>query len=138
MTSSNNSSIEKGSDSGWNWFKRLISSETFLYLVKRLGQALLTLLIASVLSFAIIQLAPGTYLDTLRQNPKITPERIEEYKQQFGLDKSATVQYFLWLSRVITKGDFGTSFVYLQPVSSLLWERVRATLELAIASLIVT
>ncbi|MBD1924031.1 ABC transporter permease [Microcoleus sp. FACHB-831] len=138
MTSSNDSSIEKGSDSGWNWFKRLISSETFLYLVKRLGQALLTLLIASVLSFAIIQLAPGNYLDTLRQNPKITPERIEEYKQQFGLDKSATVQYFLWLSRVITKGDFGTSFVYLQPVSSLLWDRVRATLELAIASLIVT
>ncbi|MDM9384307.1 ABC transporter permease [Chlorogloeopsis sp. ULAP01] len=121
-----------------DWLVRLITSETFLYVIKRALQALLTLLLASALSFFIIQLAPGDYVDTLRQNPKISPERIEELQQQFGLDKSWPEQYFLWLWRILTKGDFGTSFVYQRSVASLIWERVPATLLLAIASLIIT
>lgn len=114
------------------------SEDTVLYVLKRLLQATLTLLLASALSFAIIQLAPGSYLDTLRQNPKISPERINELKTQFGLDKPLIVQYLLWLWGIISRGDFGLSFAYQRPVSELLWERVPATLWLAIASLIVT
>jgi peptide/nickel transport system permease protein len=124
--------------SSWQWFTGLTSNETFIYIIKRLLQALLTLLLASALSFFIIQLAPGDYLDTLRQNPKISPERIEQLRQQFGLDRPWIEQYFRWLWRIVTQGDFGTSFVYQRSVSSLLWERVGATLLLAISSLIVT
>lgn len=120
------------------WLTRFIASDTFIYIVKRLLQALLTLLLASALSFFIIQLAPGDYLDSLRQNPKISPERIEELRQQFGLDKSWWEQYARWLWQIVTRGDFGTSFVYQRSVASLLWERIPATLLLAIASLIVT
>ena len=75
-------------ETGRDWLIRLITSETFIYVAKRVLQALLTLFLASALSFFIIQLAPGDYVDTLRQNPKISPERIEEIKRQFGLDKS--------------------------------------------------
>jgi peptide/nickel transport system permease protein len=121
-----------------NWLIRLVTSETFIYVVKRILQALLTLFLASALSFFIIQLAPGDYVDTLRQNPKISPERIEEIKRQFGLDKSWPEQFGLWLWRIFTKGDFGTSFVYQRSVVSLLRERIPATLLLAIASLIAT
>lgn len=121
-----------------DWLVKLVTSEMFLYVMKRVLQALLTLLLASALSFFIIQLAPGDYVDTLRQNPKISPERIEELKQQFGLDRSWPEQYLLWLWRIVTKGDFGTSFLYQRSVASLIWERVPATLLLAIASLIVT
>ncbi|WP_413198927.1 ABC transporter permease [Nostoc piscinale] len=121
-----------------DWLIRLITSETFIYVMKRVLQALFTLLLASALSFFIIKLSPGDYVDTLRQNPKISPERIEEIRRQFGLDKSWPEQYFLWLWRIFTRGDFGTSFVYQRSVASLLWERVPATLLLAIASLIVT
>jgi peptide/nickel transport system permease protein len=113
-------------------------NDTLIYVVKRLGQAILTLLLASALSFAIIQLAPGDYLDTIRQNPRISPERIEELRMQFGLDKSAVEQYFLWLKNVITRFDFGTSFVYFRPVADLLKERMPATLLLAFASIIGT
>jgi len=121
-----------------NRFSLLLANETFSYILKRLLQAVLTLLLASALCFAIIQLAPGNYLDTLKQNPQISPERIEQLRQEFGLDKSAVQQYGLWLWRVVTKGDFGESFVHRRPVSELLWERMRATLELAFASLTVT
>jgi peptide/nickel transport system permease protein len=85
-----------------------------------------------------MKLYPGKYVDTLRQNPKISPERIEEITRQFGLDKSWPEQFGFWLKQIVTKGDFGTSFVYQRSVSSLLWERVPATLFLAIASLIIT
>ncbi|MEH1998707.1 MAG: ABC transporter permease [Nostoc sp.] len=125
-------------ETGRDWLIRLVTSETFVYVAKRLFQALLTLFLAAALSFFIIQLAPGDYVDTLRQNPKISPERIEEIKRQFGLDKSWPEQFWLWLWRILTKGDFGTSFIYQRSVASLLWERVPATLLLAIASLIVT
>jgi peptide/nickel transport system permease protein len=122
----------------WDWLVRTFTSETFLYVIKRLLQALLTLFLASALSFFIIQLAPGDFLSTLQQNPKIDPARIEQLRRQFGLDKSWPEQFFLWLWRIITKGDFGTSFVYQRSVASLIWERVPATLLLAISSLIVT
>ena len=115
-----------------------MKSETFLYIVKRLLQAAITLLLASALCFFISELAPGNYLDTLKQDPQITPERIAALSQQFGLDKPPIVQYFSWLWRIITRLDFGQSFVYFRSVSSLLWERVPATLLLAIASIIVT
>ena len=108
------------------------------YVVKRLLQGLLTLLLASMLSFAIIQLAPGDYLDNLRQNPTISTETIEQLKIRFGLDKPAWLQYWLWLKQVITSFDFGESFVYSRSVSSLIWERVPATLLLAFASIIIT
>ena len=122
----------------WRMLNSLFGSETFTYVFKRLLQALLTLFLASALCFAIIELAPGNYLDTLSQNPKISPETLKQLEQQFGLDKPAIVQYWLWLQQIVTRGNFGTSFVYQRSVASLLWERVPATLLMAIASLLVT
>ncbi len=118
--------------------QNILYSETTLYILKRLFQAALTLLLASALCFAIVEIAPGDYLDTLRENPQITPERINELTEQFGLDQPAIVQYFRWLWRVITRFDFGESFVYFRSVSSLLIERIPATLALAIASIVIT
>ncbi len=108
------------------------------FLVKRFLQALLTLLIASFLSFIIIQLAPGDYLDVVRENPQISPEYVKELEQKFGLDRSWIEQYFLWLWRIVRYGDFGDSFTFKRSVTSLLLERVPATLLMAIASLVVT
>ncbi len=113
-------------------------TDNLVYIVKRLLIAVLTLFLASALSFAIIQLAPGDYLDTIRQNPKISEIRLKELSEQFGLDKPALIQYGLWLKNVITRFDFGTSFVYFRPVSDLIKERVPATLLLAFTSIILT
>ncbi|WP_009634327.1 ABC transporter permease [Synechocystis sp. PCC 7509] len=117
---------------------KFFTGEAFVYIVKRVLQALLTLLLASALSFFIIQLAPGDYLSTLKTNPKISPERIEELRVQFGLGLPWIEQYKRWLWQVVSKGNFGQSFVYQRSVASLLWERIPPTLLLAISSLIVT
>ncbi|MBW4447859.1 MAG: ABC transporter permease [Hassallia sp. WJT32-NPBG1] len=125
-------------EAGRDWLYRLVTSETFIYVIKRLLQALLTLFLASALSFFIMQLAPGDYVSSLEANPKISKERIDELRRQFGLDRSWLEQFGLWLWNILTRGDFGTSFSYNRSVASLLWERVPATLLMAIASLIVT
>jgi len=117
---------------------RIIDGETIAYIVKRIFQALLTLFLASILCFFIIQLAPGDYLDTLRQNPKISEETLQQLAQQFGLDKSWWDQYWKWLGQILTQGNFGRSFVFQRQVSDLLWERIPATLLLSISSLLVT
>ncbi|MBW4653632.1 MAG: ABC transporter permease [Kaiparowitsia implicata GSE-PSE-MK54-09C] len=118
---------------------RLFTGDVLIYVVKRLAQGALTLLLASALSFFIIQLAPGNYLDVLRQDPRITPETLEAFQQQFGLDRPAIEQYFLWLRNILTRGDFGVSFIYSQrSVSSLIWERIPATLLLSITSIVLT
>jgi peptide/nickel transport system permease protein len=113
------------------------ASSTFAYIVKRVLQGLITLLLASVLCFLLIKLSPGDCLTVLRQSPKTTPGLIAQLQQQFGLDKSWPEQYFRWLGQVL-QFNFGRSCVYNRSVSSLLWERVPATLLIAIASLVVT
>ena len=123
------------------WFSQIflwLTSETFLYIAKRLLQGLLTLLLASLLSFLIIQLAPGDFLDAARLDPTISPETIKETTIQFALDKPWDVQYRYWLFQVITRFNFGPSWGYHRSVSSLLLERIPATLLLAISSILIT
>lgn len=117
---------------------RLFSSDTAAFVIKRLLQALLTLLLASALSFLIIQLAPGNFLDILRQDPQISPETVQDLEARFGLDQSVWEQYRRWLWQILTRGDFGTSFAYQRSVTSILIERIPATLLLSFASIVVT
>jgi peptide/nickel transport system permease protein len=122
----------------WSWLVSRLTSETTLYVVKRVLQALLTLLLASALSFFIIQLAPGNFLDQYRQSPQFSPETLQQLEAQFGLDQPAWRQYLNWLYQVIFHGNFGLSFSYQRPVVDILWERVPNTLLLALASVLVT
>jgi len=121
------------------WYKLVgwLTSDTSLYIFKRVLQAVLTLFLASVLSFFIIQLAPGDFLDQYRQNPQISSDTIQQLEQQFGLDRPVWQQYWFWLGQVL-QGNFGTSFAYQRPVVDVLWERVPNTLLLAFSSLVVT
>jgi peptide/nickel transport system permease protein len=120
----------------------ILTGETCLYILKRSLQALLTLFFASILCFAIIQNSPGNFLDTLKQNPRITPARLADLKNLYGLSDNKDFltqvnQYFKWLWQAL-QGNLGLSMLYFQPVTLLIGQRIRATLELAIASIILT
>ncbi|MEO0770492.1 MAG: ABC transporter permease [Cyanobacteria bacterium J06649_4] len=120
------------------FFRDLFFSETTRYIVKRVLQGLLTLLLASMLSFLIVQLAPGDFLTPFRQNPQMTPETIADLERRFGLDQPVWTQYFLWLRQVVTQFDFGISFAYQRPALELLAERMPNTILLSVASILVT
>ena len=113
-------------------------SETTRYIVKRVLQGLLTLLLASMFSFLIVQLAPGDFLTPFRQNPQISADTIADLEERFGLDRPVWVQYFLWLRQVVTKFDFGISFAYNRPALDILAERLPNTILLSAASIFVT
>lgn len=137
MTSTRSPQESKLADTGYA-VKSFLTSDTTLYVVKRVLQALLTLLLASAFSFFIIQLAPGDFLAAQRQNPQISAETIQQLETQFGLDKPIWQQYWRWLVQVVTQLNFGISFAYQRPVIDILWERIPNTLLLSIASIVVT
>jgi len=122
----------------WNRIVAAATSDTTLYVLKRVLQALLTLLLASAFSFFVIQLTPGNFLDQYRSDPQISAETIRQLETQFGLDKSIWEQYWRWLVQVVTQFNFGISFTYQRPVVDILWERIPNTLLLSFASIFVS
>lgn len=107
----------------------------FIYILKRLSQMVPLVIGITFLSFVIIQLAPGDYLDKLKMNPQISKETLEKLKQAYGLDQPLIVQYLKWLVNAL-KFDLGYSFSYHTPVLDIIKERIGNTLFLSITSAI--
>ncbi len=107
------------------------------YILLRLFQAIPTLLGVTFLSFLIIKLAPGDYLDQLKLNPQISPETIKALERQYGLDRPFFIQYLNWLRSALTF-DLGYSFQYHAPVSELIKERIGNTLLLTLSSAVLS
>ncbi|MFN3921227.1 MAG: ABC transporter permease [Caldimicrobium sp.] len=99
------------------------------FFLKRLLILLLTLWGITVITFAMLHLAPGGPLSPLTEfNPKITPEYREKLVKMYGLDKPLHIQYLQWLKGII-KLDFGRSFSLDQrPVWDKIKERLPITL----------
>ncbi|GGM08672.1 ABC transporter permease [Deinococcus aerophilus] len=106
------------------------------FLVRRFFQAIPTLLLASVLIFFVISLAPGDFLTPARLNPGISPEQIANLQASFGLDKPIWVQYLYWMNNMIFHGDFGLSFQYTQPVLPVIWPRIVNSVWLVLLNLV--
>ena len=99
------------------------------YLFKKLFEMIPTLFGITLISFFIIQLAPGKPTDVLADlNPKMTPEARERLTKYYNLDKPIHVQYLMWLKRV-SKLDFGNSFsTDRRPVWTKIKERLPITI----------
>lgn len=102
---------------------------------RRLVGAIPVLLGMSFLVFMLMHLAPGDPV-TLLLGEEADEVDIQQTRQEWGLDKPILVQYWEFI-RHAAKGDFGDSLRYREEVSTLVLERLPATLELALASLFV-
>ncbi len=98
-----------------------------LYILRRLLLMIPLVIGISLISFGVMQLAPGDYVDQLRQNPSIKPETLARLREDFGLDQPAYKQYGLWLYRAVVYRDFGESFTYHQPAFTLIKSRLYYT-----------
>ncbi|EMD22859.1 ABC transporter permease [Amycolatopsis azurea] len=105
------------------------------FLVRRLLQAIPTLLILSILIFAWLRSLPGGPAGALLGD-KATPEKIADLNRILGLDDPIFVQYFKFLGRAIT-GDFGNSLVSAQPVMSEIGNFLPATIELGFCAMLI-
>jgi peptide/nickel transport system permease protein len=112
------------------------------FIVRRLALGLLTTWLISVLSFAIIQLPPGDFVDAYiatlaASGSKVSAEEAASLRQLYGLDRPIYVQYSKWISRVAV-GDFGQSMEWRLPVTEVIGDRMWLTLVLAFGALLMT
>jgi len=111
------------------------------YICKRVLYMIPTLFGMSLISFLIIQLPPGDYLTsmiaTMSENGQpVDPAQIERLKEIYGFDDPFYVQYMKWMWGIVSRGDFGWSFEWNQPVSGLIWARMGSTLVISLLSLL--
>jgi peptide/nickel transport system permease protein len=96
------------------------------------------LFLVSLICFVVIKLQPGEFGSELLNNPRVSPETVFLLRKQLGLDKPAHIQYLTWLKGIITRGDFGYSFIYRRPVTSLIWSRLGWTVAISLSTMLVT
>jgi peptide/nickel transport system permease protein len=99
------------------------------FIATRFIAMILTLWAVSFVAFAIIQLPPGDYLTTYvatlsAQGERVDPRMIESLRRQYGFGEPYVVQYWKWITGIVTRGDFGQSFEWKAPVTSLIWGRL--------------
>jgi peptide/nickel transport system permease protein len=99
------------------------------FLLKRLGLASITLVLLSVLVFALAQLLPGDIGRNI-DGPFASPQQVAATNHQLGVDKPIVVQYGKWVGRLV-RGDLGHSLEYQVPVSNLLGPSLGNSLKLA-------
>lgn len=92
--------------------------------------------IVAVIVFGLLRLSPGDPAVILAGD-SATPEAIAALRQQLGLDQPLPIQFVTWLAGVAT-GDFGQSILSRMPVLSLIFDRLEATLVLAVSAIIIT
>ena len=113
------------------------------YSLKRLLLAVPTIFVISVLSFVLIQLPPGDFLSSYAatlasMGEQMSGDTLQLLREAYGLDQPMYVQYYKWVWGIISRGDFGLSLEWRQPVSSLIWERMGLTIALTLSTLLFT
>jgi len=119
-------------------FMERSSKSMYSYILKRLLLIIPTFIGISLISFALIQLAPGSPVafklrgegGAMRSNIE-TEKIVEQTKALYGLDKPIIVQYGLWLGRMI-RFDFGKSYKDQRPVMAKIAETLPITLQFTI------
>jgi peptide/nickel transport system permease protein len=128
------------------------------YILRRLLQAIPTLIGITIFSFLLVIMSPGDPITMVSFNPNSSPEATASLRRQLGLDQPPLVQYFFWLvgndfvkidvdgdgtgdiqgaRRGLLRGDLGQSIQYKRPVLDLIVERIPATLQLTFSALVV-
>jgi peptide/nickel transport system permease protein len=112
------------------------------YIVRRFFLALLTIWAISVVSFVIIQLPPGDFVDAYIANlsssgSMVSAQEAQALRELYGLNQPIWVQYGKWMDRVL-EGDFGMSMEWGRPVTEVIGDRIWLTIVISVAAIILT
>ena len=116
------------------------------FVIRRTLLAVLTTLAVSIMSFVIIQLPPGdfvqNYVDKLRtydamMDEKVARQYVEFLQHRYWLDRPLPLQYLKWMSNLL-QGNFGKSLEHERPIKDVLSDRMLTTVVLAMATVLFT
>lgn len=110
------------------------------FILRRVIYMIPTVFLVSIVTFIIIQLPPGDYLDSLAaemgeagvDNTAI----VEQLRAQYGLGEPIYVQYWKWMTGILLEGDFGISFEKNLPVTNVIWDRLGWTFAISLLTLL--
>ncbi len=119
-----------------------VSGEMIAFIVRRILLLIPTLFFITIVTFLVIELPPGDYLDAYAANlaaggDPVDQERLEALRKQFGLDKPAPLRYLQWVTNIL-RGNFGFSFEWNVPVEALIWERLALTFFISLSTILFT
>lgn len=111
------------------------------YIVYRLFQIVPLLVMISILTFTVIELPPGDYLTSYitrmeQSGTKVDQATVDRLKQEYGLGKPLYYRYFWWIWKILSRGDFGSSFSYNMPVTRVIGSRLLLTMIISVSSLL--
>jgi peptide/nickel transport system permease protein len=106
------------------------------YLLRRLALTIPVLLGVSLVVFTIMHVIPGDPVQVMFAGTGATEEQLTAMRHALGLDRPLPVQYVDYVAKAL-RGDFGQSIHFKQPVMGLILERMPATIELAVAGLVI-
>jgi peptide/nickel transport system permease protein len=128
------------------------------YILRRILQSVVILLLLSIVFFALVNLAPGGPLAGYGQSRHVRPEMVQILRRQLGLDKPLPIQYVVWLvgndwmkvdvnndgvaesfgtRQGILRGDFGFSFRTREPVMKMIGARLPNTITLMTITILI-
>ena len=107
-----------------------------LFLIKRLATLALTLMVASVVVFAVLELLPGNVAELILGDTA-TPESLAALQAKLGLDRPPLQRYLDWVGG-LARGETASSISYDTPTAELIAERLRVTLPLAVLAMLMT
>jgi len=113
------------------------------YIIRRVILAVPTLFGISVVSFFVMNLAPGDFMSSLaaqlaQMGEGISGEQLEALRKAYGLDQPVYIQYLKWISGIVLRGDFGLSLEWRVPVSELIWQRIGVTVAFTSVTIVVS
>jgi peptide/nickel transport system permease protein len=107
-----------------------------VFLAQKLGSLVVTLLVASLVVFAVLEVLPGDPAQMML-GVNAEPDTVAALRQQMGLDRPAPVRYADWVLGML-QGDFGVSYTYDVPVAELVVSRIEISLPLALMAILLS
>jgi peptide/nickel transport system permease protein len=107
-----------------------------VFLLRRFATFLLTLLVASAVVFAVLELLPGNAAEVILGDTA-TPESLAALNAKLGLDRPPLQRYLEWVGG-LARGETASSISYDTPTAELIAERLRVTLPLAVLAMLMT
>ncbi len=107
------------------------------YLIRRLWQSIVLLIIVSMIGFGVLHLTPGGPLSQYALTPGMTQDAMDRISEQMGLNRPLPIQYLDWAWRML-QGDWGTSYRDQQPVLTVIGRHLFATMLLMVSSTVIS
>jgi peptide/nickel transport system permease protein len=107
------------------------------YVLRRVALAVPTLVLVSIIVFAMMRLMPGDVATRMVEGHAYAPT-LDALRHDLGLDRPVHVQYLDWIGGIVLRGDFGRSYWTRQPILEEVARRLPVTLELALLTILIS